>query len=220
MCKCGLPKAPAEERHRCRREEDLAKEPKKPAKSKTECPKCGSVVTVQPDVTFCPSCGWRNSKVSIAGWAEDENRSKEYASAQWEMYDPDKEDTGRQADGSLNGPFPPDLGRWNWGAFAFSWIWATAHNIWLLVALGFIFWFAGMWMLAIRSQTFYLAFFAMIAMAVTLGIFGNQMAWRTRKFSGKDEFIECQQVWEAWAIVGAILWVLQVIAGVMMMTQI
>lgn len=220
VCKCCTVAAPAAGFRLRRAEEALPKEPTKAAKSKHECPQCGSVLSVQPDVTFCPSCGWRNPKVSIEGWAEDQERAKRVSFSHWESYDTEGDDADRHEDGTLNGPFPPDLNRWNWGAFAFSWLWAISHNLWLFVVIGFILWGLGVGLIVGGSPFFYVTFFGMVAMGSVLGAAGNRMAWQARRFSGRDEFVECQQVWEAWAIVGAILWVLQVIAGVMMMTQI
>lgn len=64
---------------------------------------------------------------------------------------------------------PLTLGRFNWGAFAFSWIWGIFNGLW---------WSAGILVLMLMNS---LATWAMtIAVCFLLGFKGNAISWRTK----------------------------------------
>jgi len=79
-----------------------------------------------------------------------------------------------------NGPFPDELKGWNWGAFGLTWIWGISNKVWLSF-LGFL-------------------PYGGFPMAIILGIFGNEWAWRNRKFKDIAEFKEVQKIWASWGI--------------------
>ncbi len=77
--------------------------------------------------------------------------------------------------GAVNeGSLPPRMRRWNWGAWFFGWIWAVAHR----VPLG--------WVLFILMVPF---------SALYLGMRGNHIAWKYRRFSGPEEFYWTEVAW-------------------------
>lgn len=82
----------------------------------------------------------------------------------------------------LNGPFPSSLKGWNWGAFAWQFIWGVNHNIWLgLVILVPV-----------------LGWLAILPMAIVFGLRGNAWAWKSRKFDSLYQFKEVQATWAKW----------------------
>ena len=108
------------------------------------------------------------------------------------------------AENALNGPFPLELKRWNWGAFLFNWVWALAHNSWFgLLALffpvvSFLALFASGWVLAI---VFFAGLIGTVAVAILLGIKGNKLAWQNRKFANREEFESVQRIWARVALI-------------------
>ena len=82
------------------------------------------------------------------------------------------------------GPIPPELDRWNWGAFFLNWIWGIGNNTYIaLLALipgfGFI-------------------------MLFVLGAKGSQWAWRNGRWDNAEHFKRVQRVW---AICGLAVWI-------------
>ena len=85
----------------------------------------------------------------------------------------------------LNDPaeIPPELDRWNWGAFFLNWIWGIGNSTW--VAL-----------LALIPLV-------NIVIMIVLGLRGSRWAWRNRAWRSADQFRRSQR---AWGIAGLIVW--------------
>lgn len=87
----------------------------------------------------------------------------------------------------LNEPaeIPPELDRWNWGAFFLNWIWGIGNSTWIaLLAL-----------IPVVN----------IVMMIVLGLRGSRWAWRNRAWPSVDHFRRTQR---SWAIAGLIIWVI------------
>jgi hypothetical protein len=81
-------------------------------------------------------------------------------------------------------PVPPEVDRWNWGAFLLNWIWGIGNNTFIaLLALvplvGFV-------------------------MIFVLGAKGSAWAWRNGRWDSVEHF---QRVQRRWAICGAVVWI-------------
>ena len=81
-------------------------------------------------------------------------------------------------------PIPPEIDRWNWGAFFLSWIWgignATPIALLALVPLvGFV-------------------------MLFVLGARGSRWAWRNKRWDSVEHF---KRVQRKWAISGLVIWI-------------
>lgn len=86
----------------------------------------------------------------------------------------------------LNQPaeIPPELDRWNWGAFFLTWIWGIGNSTFIaLLAL-----------IPIVN----------IVMIFVLGARGSRWAWRNRTWRDAEQFRKTQR---NWAIAGLIVWV-------------
>jgi len=79
-----------------------------------------------------------------------------------------------------NGEFPEELRRWNWGAFFLTWVWGVAHNTYLafLVLIPFL----------------------NIYIVISLGIKGNELAWKNRRFESIEQFKAVQKRWAQWGL--------------------
>ena len=82
---------------------------------------------------------------------------------------------------------PDELKGWNWGAFLLTWIWGVGNEVWLallaLIPLPMI----------------------RLAMAIILGIKGNEWAWRSKKWDSIEHFRRTQRIWLIWGIVALFL---------------
>lgn len=77
-------------------------------------------------------------------------------------------------------PVPPEVRRWNWGAFLLNWIWGLGNGVY--IALLALIPFAG------------------LVMAFILGARGNEWAWQRRRWADVASFKRAQRIW---GIVGA-----------------
>lgn len=80
-------------------------------------------------------------------------------------------------------PIPPELDRWNWGAFLLNWIWGIGNNTYvalltLVPLFGFI-------------------------MPFVLGAKGSSWAWRNGRWDNAEHFRRVQRAWAKW---GVIVW--------------
>jgi hypothetical protein len=87
-------------------------------------------------------------------------------------------------------PIPPEVDRWNWGAFLLNWIWG------------------------IGNQT-YIALLALVplvnlVMVFVLGAKGSAWAWRNGRWDSVEHF---KRVQRNWAIAGAIVWLGAIVLG-------
>lgn len=79
---------------------------------------------------------------------------------------------------------PPEIDRWNWGAFLLSWVWGVGNRTWIAL----------------------LAFVPLVnlVMPFVLGVKGSTWAWRNRRWDSVDHF---RRVQRRWAWFGLALWV-------------
>jgi cytochrome oxidase complex assembly protein 1 len=79
---------------------------------------------------------------------------------------------------------PPEINRWNWGAFLLNWIWGVGNNTYIALLtfvplLGFI-------------------------MLFVLGAKGSAWAWRNGRWDSVEHFKRVQRLWAIW---GAVVWI-------------
>src|ERR1700688_2878965 len=79
---------------------------------------------------------------------------------------------------------PPEIDRWNWGAFLLNWIWGVGNNT--FIALLTLIPVAG------------------IVMLFVLGTKGSRWAWRNGRWDSVAHFKRVQRLWAIW---GAIIWI-------------
>ena len=78
---------------------------------------------------------------------------------------------------------PPDIDRWNWGAFLLNWIWGVGNNTFIALLM-----FVPL---------------VNIVMPFVLGAKGSRWAWRNGRWDGVAHFKRVQRLWAIW---GAIIW--------------
>ncbi|MGB7442418.1 MAG: serine/threonine-protein kinase [Coleofasciculaceae cyanobacterium] len=79
-------------------------------------------------------------------------------------------------------PVPDEIKGWNWGAFLMPWFWALTNNVWV-------------GLLAFVPQIGWI-------IAIALGVRGNELAWKSRKWRSLEQFKAHQR---GWAIAGTLL---------------
>ena len=78
---------------------------------------------------------------------------------------------------------PPEIDRWNWGAFLLNWIWGVGNNTFIaLLTL--------------------IPFFGLV-MPFVLGAKGSRWAWRNGRWDSVEHFKRVQRLWAIW---GAVIW--------------
>ncbi|MGB6538980.1 MAG: cytochrome c oxidase assembly factor Coa1 family protein [Xanthobacteraceae bacterium] len=84
-------------------------------------------------------------------------------------------------------PIPPEIDRWNWGAFLLNWIWGVGNNTFIAL-LSLIPLFGFVWIFV-------------------LGAKGSRWAWRNGRWDSVDHFRRVQRRWAIWGAVFWIAWV-------------
>lgn len=86
----------------------------------------------------------------------------------------------------LSAVVPPELQGWNWGAFLLTWVWGIGNRVWLaLLAL-----------IPIPLVG--------LAIAILLGVKGNEWAWQSKKWDSIEQFRRAQRIWLYWGIASLI----------------
>jgi hypothetical protein len=80
-------------------------------------------------------------------------------------------------------PIPPEIDRWNWGAFLLNWIWGVGNNTFIALLT--------------------LVPFVGFVMPFVLGAKGSRWAWRNGRWDSVEHFKRVQRLWAIW---GAIIW--------------
>lgn len=91
---------------------------------------------------------------------------------------------------------PPEVNRWNWGAFLLNWIWGLGNST-PIALLAFIPFFGLIWVFV-------------------LGAKGGAWAWRNRKWDSVAHFQRVQRLWAIWGLI--LLGVMIVFAVVLVVT--
>lgn len=90
---------------------------------------------------------------------------------------------------------PPEIDRWNWGAFLLTWIWGVGNNTFIALLM--------------------FVPFVNIVMWFVLGARGSAWAWRNKHWDSVDDFKRTQRKWAMWGVIVPVLAVLSFV-GVFM----
>jgi len=81
----------------------------------------------------------------------------------------------------LPATIPPELDRWNWGAFLLNWIWGVGNNTFIALLC--------------------LVPGVGIIMVFVLGAKGSRWAWKNGRWDSIEHFKRVQRLWAIWAVV-------------------
>ena len=104
---------------------------------------------------------------------------------------------GGRSDGE-DSQLPSELRGWNWPAFLLGPIWGVGHRIWW-TAIGIL---ALAPLVSVGQLRASLLIW--LAMMLFLGLRGNELAWRARRWESVDKFVAAQQRWGVWAVVAVV----------------
>ena len=76
---------------------------------------------------------------------------------------------------------PPEIDRWNWGAFLLNWIWGIGNNTFIALLV-------------------FVPFLGFV-MPFVLGVKGSAWAWRNRRWDSVEHFMTVQRKWAKWAVI-------------------
>jgi len=88
------------------------------------------------------------------------------------------ENTSGQGSAAL---VPPEIDRWNWGAFLLNWIWGIGNNTFIALLM-----FVPL---------------VNVVMAFVLGAKGSTWAWRNKRWESIDQFKQIQKKWAVWSLI-------------------
>jgi len=94
---------------------------------------------------------------------------------------------------------PPEIDRWNWGAFFLGWIWGIGNNT-LIAFLMFV-------------------PFVNIPMWFVLGAKGSTWAWQNKYWNSVDDFKRTQRKWAMWGAIAPVLGVVLFVGIFHMVTK-
>lgn len=128
-------------------------------------------------------------------WSNEPQRNKLVRDLkQWLKKDVEEVEVGEAVDEGTNvkeqkptptpsHPTESELGKWNWGAFFFSWIWGLGNGIyWPLVLIICIF-------------IPYIGWIGYLIICITLGIKGTKWAWEAKDWDSWNSFKDNQHKW-------------------------
>lgn len=87
-------------------------------------------------------------------------------------------------------PIPPDLNKWNWGAFFLTGIWGIGNGCWWLFLI-----YLFIVLCAVIPFVNIIAGIMSIALAVICGAKGNEWAWSNKNWGSIQEFHDSQHTW-------------------------
>jgi len=87
--------------------------------------------------------------------------------------------TGNTSGQGKHAIVPPEILKWNWGAFFLTWIWGIFNQVWI-------------------SLLFFVPIVGFFIMPFVLGAKGNEWAWRNKKWHSVEHFLEVQRKWARW----------------------
>ena len=76
---------------------------------------------------------------------------------------------------------PPELDRWNWGAFLLNWVWGIGNNTFFAL------------LMFVPLVNFVIPF--------VLGFKGSAWAWRNKRWQSPEHFRHVQRLWAIWSVV-------------------
>ena len=90
--------------------------------------------------------------------------------------------------GGAGAVVPPEVNRWNWGAFLLTWIWGIGNGTFIA----------------------FLVFVPLvnIPMFFVLGAKGGAWAWQNKRWNSVEDFRRTQRMWARWGIIIPVLFVL------------
>ena len=183
----------------------------------TSCMKCATVN--EAHASYCAVCAAQidqSTRISPEGTTSDRVTSNSRRGAGREMNQSAESRSGgykigggtfrpsqwglprRKRSERSDGDHPPqEIQRWNWSAFILGPIWGLVHGIWWSI-LGFL------PLLPLPPTWRSIGFIVLLGVMITLGIKGNELAWRARNWDNAEKFLAVQQRWATWSIVFAI----------------
>lgn len=76
---------------------------------------------------------------------------------------------------------PPEIDRWNWGAFLLNWIWGIGNNTFIALLM--------------------FVPFVNFVMAFVLGVKGSTWAWQNKRWESVEQFKAVQKKWAKWGVI-------------------
>ena len=181
----------------------------------TSCTLCAAAN--EAHASFCAVCAAeidQNARISPVGNESNTNQRRDQSDSDGKQRSSTRRSRGYRIGGGTFNPsqwglpkgkrpessddeVPQEIRRWNWAAFILGPIWGMMHGLWwsILGILPF---------LPLPYTVRSMGFVVLLAVMVTLGMKGNELAWRTRRWDSAEKFLRTQQRWTTGSIIFAI----------------
>lgn len=95
--------------------------------------------------------------------------------------------------GTPEANLPEELKGWNWGGLLLPFVWGPFNRVWLGLAVVLVF---------IPPMSDVLVLLLYGPAAIFVGMRGNELAWRARKWDSIEQFRAVQAQWARWGMIG------------------
>ena len=107
--------------------------------------------------------------------------------------------------GTPKAQLPESIKGWNWGALFLPFIWGPFNRVWIGLAVLVI---------LLMPIPWYLGLLVYGPIAIFVGMRGNELAWRTRKWKSVEHFKLVQGLWAKWGTIGFVVFVSTVLLAI------
>lgn len=121
---------------------------------------------------------------------------------------------------------PPEIKKFNWGAFVFGWIWGVGNKTYLallglLPIIPYVVWIFGISNGSFAPPSFLMIvgwIFGIVWMFV-LGFKGNEWAWKAGEFKNPEEFLVIQRTWNRAGFVCFLVYLAVIIISIILLAS-
>ena len=105
--------------------------------------------------------------------------------------------------GTPEAELPESIKGWNWGALFLPFIWGPFNRVWISLVVPIV--------LFVPYMPWALALLVYGPGAMYVGMRGNELAWRARKWKSVEHFKMVQGLWAKWGTIGFVVFVASVV---------
>ena len=181
------------------------------------CPECGKMVS--PLASQCPSCGMPFTMVMCSecgSWVSSQATEcptcgmplhpgqPVYQQPNQQGFQPVKQTNSVQGGPNAHLGTPSNINSFSWGGFVFNWLWGVCNGVyWSLVNL--LLGLVSVIGVATRSAegniVSGLCSIGILAISIVLGVMGNRLAWKSKRFKSVEQFVAVQKGWRTAALI-------------------
>lgn len=169
------------------------------------CKECGTWVSSR--ATECPSCG-----MPIAPVQQPYQQQPYQQQPYQQPYQPGANfDPTYSGQGGPNDHLgtPPNIHSFSWGGFVLGWLWGVCNGVYWSLVLLLIGLVSSIMPLVLNTdEGFVISILCSVAgliISIILGVKGNKLAWKSKRFNSIDHFVAVQKGWRTAGLI--VFWI-------------